>query len=141
MPVINAGVDGDTSITALKRIKQDVIDKKPFLVLIEFCGNDFLKDVPQEATLSNIRAIISEIQSKGSIAAIVDVSAGFFLRDYRLKFSSLAQETGSIFIPAVLSGIITNPSMKSDFMHPNKEGYKIIAQRIYRVINPYLRNK
>jgi len=141
MPVINAGVDGDTSITALKRIKQDVIDKKPFLVLIEFCGNDFLKDIPQEATLSNLRAIISEIQSKGSITAIVDVSAGFFLRDYRLKFSSLARETGSIFIPAVLSGIITNPSMKSDFMHPNKEGYKIIAQRIYRVINPYLKTK
>ncbi|MBM3243406.1 MAG: arylesterase [Candidatus Omnitrophica bacterium] len=141
MPVVNSGVDGDTSISAFDRIKNDVLDKKPFLVLIEFCGNDFLKDIPQEDTLNNIRKIVLKIQDYGAMTAIVDVSAGFFLRDYRLKFSRLAKETGSIFIPAVLSGIITNPSMKSDFMHPNAQGYKIIAQRIYRSISPYLKNK
>lgn len=141
MPVINAGLDGDTSITALKRMKADVLDKKPFLVLIEFCGNDFLKDVPQDATINNIKEMVLKIQKEGAITAIVDVSAGLFLRDYRVKFSKLAEETGSIFIPAVLSGIITNPSMKSDFMHPNPEGYKIIAERIYRVIYPYLDKK
>ena len=139
MSVINAGVDGDTSISAFNRIKKDVLDKKPFLVLIEFCGNDFLKDIPQETTVNNIREMIFQAQEQGAITAVVDVSAGFFLRDYRVKFSKLARETGSIFIPAVLSGIITNPSMKSDFMHPNPEGYKIIAQRVYRAINPYLK--
>ncbi len=139
MPVINAGLDGDTSITAFKRIKADVLGKEPFLVLIEFCGNDFLKSIPLDATTNNIRIMIRQIQAQGAITAIVDVSAGLFLRDYRLKFVKLAQETGSIFIPAVLSGIITNPSMKSDFMHPNAEGYKIVAQRIYRAVNPYLK--
>ena len=141
MPVINAGLDGDTSITALKRIKADVLDRKPFLVLVEFCGNDFLKDVPQDATINNIREMVLKIQKEGAITAIVDVSAGLFLRDYRVKFSKLAEETGSIFVPAVLSGIITNPSMKSDFMHPNPQGYKIIAERIYRAINPYLESR
>jgi lysophospholipase L1-like esterase len=38
----------------------------------------------------------------------------------------------------VLSGIITNPRLKSDFIHPNADGYKVIAQRIYRLILPYL---
>ncbi len=141
MPVINAGLDGDTSITALKRIKTAVLEKKPFLVLVEFSGNDFLKDIPQEETVKNIREMVLKIQEEGSIVAIVDVSAGLFLRDYRVKFSKLAQETGSIFVPAVLSGIITNPSMKSDFMHPNPEGYRIIAERIYRAIKPYLKSK
>lgn len=139
MPVINAGVDGDTSISAFDRIDKDVLDKKPFLVLIEFCGNDFLKDIPQESTINNVRAMILKAQGQGAITAIVDVSAGFFLRDYRKKFARLAKDTGSIFVPAVLSGIITNPAMKSDFMHPNKEGYKIVAQRVYRAINPYLK--
>ncbi|MBN2830702.1 MAG: arylesterase [Candidatus Omnitrophica bacterium] len=141
MPVVNAGADGDTSISAFKRIKEDVLDKRPFLVLIEFCGNDFLKDVPQQSTVNNIRKMIIEIQSQGAITAIVDVSAGFFLRDYRIKLSKIARETGSIFVPAALSGIITNPSMKSDFMHPNPEGYKIIAQRVYCAISPYLKSK
>ncbi|OQB12910.1 MAG: Acyl-CoA thioesterase I precursor [Candidatus Omnitrophica bacterium ADurb.Bin205] len=141
MPVINAGVDGDTSISAFKRIDKDVLDKKPFLVLIEFCGNDFLKDIPRESTMNNVRAMILKAQGQGAITAIVDVSAGFFLRDYREKFARLAKDTGSIFVPAVLSGIITNPAMKSDFMHPNQEGYRIIAQRIYRAISPYLKSE
>ena len=141
MPVINAGVDGDTSIDALKRLKADALDREPFLVLVEFCGNDFLKGVPLDTTTSNIKVMIQQIQAQGAITAIVDVSAGLFLRDYRLKLSNLADGTGSIFIPAVLSGIITNPSMKSDFMHPNIAGYKIVAQRIYRAINPYLKTK
>jgi lysophospholipase L1-like esterase len=141
MPVINAGVDGDTSISAFKRIEKDVLDKKPFLVVIEFCGNDFLKDIPQESTVNNIREMILRIQKQGAITAVVDVGAGFFMRDYRMKFSRLAKETGSIFIPEVLSGIITNPSMKSDFMHPNKEGYKIVAERIHRAIARYLKTK
>jgi len=141
MPVINAGVDGDTSISAFKRIEKDVLDRKPFLVLIEFCGNDFLKDIPQESTINNVRSMILRAQGQGAITVIVDVSAGFFLRDYRVKFARLAKETGSIFVPAVLSGIITNPSMKSDFMHPNQEGYKIIAQRIYRAISPYIKSE
>lgn len=141
MTVINAGLDGDTSVSALKRIRRDVLDKKPYLVLIEFCGNDFLKDVPQDATINNIKAMVLQIQKQGAVTAIVDVSAGLFLRDYRLRLSKLAGETGSIFVPAVLSGIITNPSMKSDFMHPNPHGYKIIAERVYREIKPYLKSR
>ena len=141
MPVVNAGLDGDTSISALKRIKSDVLDRKPFLVLIEFCGNDFLKDVPPDSTINNIKVMVLKIQEQGAVTAIVDVSAGLFLRDYRIRLSRLAEETGSIFVPAVLSGILTNPSMKSDFMHPNPQGYKIIAELVYRAINPYLKSK
>ncbi len=139
MPVVNAGVDGDTSVSALRRIGPDVLDRKPYMVLIELCGNDFLRDVPQETTITNIRDMILEIQKTGAITGIVDVSAGFFLREYRIKLSNLARETGSIFVPAVMRGILTNPSMKSDFMHPNPTGYKIIAQRVYRAIKPYLK--
>lgn len=136
--VINAGVDGDRSIEGLARIKADVLDKDPYIVLIEFTGNDFLKKVPLEETMNNIRKMIAQIQAQGAMTAIVDVSAGFFLRDYRLRLAKLADETGSIFVPAVLTGIITNPSMKSDFMHPNPIGYKIVAQRVCRAIAAYL---
>lgn len=137
-PVINAGLDGDTSAEGLKRLQRDVLDKEPYLVLIEFSGNDFIRNVPLSETIANLKEMIRIIQSGGAIAAVVDVSAGLFLRDYRLKLSKLAQETGSIFIPATLNGIITNPSMKSDFMHPNAQGYKIVAQRVHRVIAAYL---
>jgi lysophospholipase L1-like esterase len=68
----------------------------------------------------------------------VDISAGLLLGEYRHQFSRLARRKNVIFIPAILSGIVTNPSLKSDFLHPNASGYDMIAQKIYRTISPYL---
>lgn len=140
VPVINAGIDGDTTQEALKRIKADVLDRDPVLVIIEFCGNDFLRKVPPQTTVANIKEMIERIQAKGAMVALADISAGMFLKEYRSAFRALAREKKVIFIPGILSGIITNPSMKSDFLHPNREGYKMIAQRIHRAIKPYLKD-
>jgi len=139
IPVINAGIDGDTTSEALKRVKSDALDRNPLLVIIEFSGNDFLRKVPREVTLYNIRAMVEQIQAKKAMVALVDISAGMFLAEYRKGLSKLAREKEAIFIPHILSGIITNPRMKSDFLHPNALGYKMIAQRIYRAIMPYLK--
>ncbi len=136
--VINAGIDGDTSVEALKRLKSDVLDREPLLVIIEFGGNDFLRKIPQEITMSNIKEMVERLQAQGAMAAIVDMSAGIFLQEYRKAFAEIAHEKSAIFIPSILSGVITNPNLKSDFIHPNADGYKIIAQRIYRAILPYL---
>jgi len=138
-PVINAGVDGDTSSDGLKRIKEDVLAKDPYIVLIEFTGNDFIKNVPVDLTIANIKEMVLRAQEKGAMVAIVDVSAGLFLLEYRLKLFKLAWETDAIFVPAVLTKIITSPNMKSDFMHPNATGYILVAQRIYNRISVYLR--
>lgn len=138
IPIINAGIDGDTTIEALKRMESDVLERDPLLVIIEFGGNDFLRKIPQEETLNNIKAMIEKIQAQGAMVAIVDISAGMFLREYRLAFANMTKEKQAIFIPNILSGIITNPRLKSDFIHPNADGYKMIAQRIYRTVIPYL---
>ena len=140
IPAINAGVDADTTFIALRRLEPDVLSKQPYLVIVEFCGNDFIKKVSKEDTIRNLREIIRKIQGQGAMVALVDISAGFFLRDYRIAFKKLAQEEGAIFVPAILNGILTNPSMKSDFLHPNAAGYKIVAERIYRAIKPYLKD-
>jgi lysophospholipase L1-like esterase len=141
MSVINAGIDGDTSVDGLKRIKADVLDKEPYLVLIEFCGNDFIKKIPLDVTVANVKKMIAQAQAQGAMVAIVDVSAGLFLIEYRLSFLKLAWESGAIFVPGVLTKIITNPSMKSDFMHPNVAGYTLVAQRVYNFISPYLKGQ
>jgi acyl-CoA thioesterase-1 len=138
IPVINAGIDGDTTRTALKRIESDVLEKNPRLVIIEFGGNDFLKKVPKEETLKNLREMVELVQARGAMVAIVDISAGLFFAEYRRLYDKIARETQAIFIPHILYGIITNPSMKSDFLHPNAQGYAIVAQRILRGITPYL---
>ncbi|MDD5129282.1 MAG: GDSL-type esterase/lipase family protein [Candidatus Omnitrophica bacterium] len=139
LEVINAGVDGDTSFSALERLEQDVLSKNPRLVIVEFCGNDFLKKIPKETTIKNLSEVIDRIQAKGIMVALVDISAGLFFREYRTAFKKLAEEKQAIFIPVVLYKIITNPSMKSDFFHPNARGYKVVASRVYNAIARYIK--
>jgi len=138
LPVINAGIDGDTTTEALPRLGSDVLERDPLLVIVEFSGNDFLRKIPKEVTVANIQEMVEKIQAQGAMVAIADISAGMFLREYRSALAKLARTKDAIFIPAILSGIITNPSMKSDFFHPNANGYQMIAGRIQRAILPYL---
>jgi lysophospholipase L1-like esterase len=139
LPIINAGVDGDTSNEGIKRLSADVLEKSPLLVIIEFGGNDFLKKIPLDVTVNNIKEMIDKIHARGSMIALVDVSAGMILQDYRQEFYKIAKQKGVIFIPGVLNGIITTPQLKSDFLHPNGKGYDLIAERVYRAIKPYLK--
>ena len=138
IPVINAGIDGDTTTEALRRFDSDVLERDPLLVIIEFGGNDFLRKIPKTVTVNNIKEMVERTQAKGAMVAIVDISAGMFLGEYHTAFYNLTKEKGAIFIPRILNGIITNPRLKSDFLHPNAEGYKIVTQRIYRGIMAYL---
>ena len=138
-PVFNKGVDSETTAEGLKRIEGDVLDWDPYLVIIEFGGNDFLRKVPREETLENIKRMVDKIQAKGAMVAIVDVSSGMILKEYRSAYYRIAITKEALFIPRVLDGIITNPRMKSDFLHPNAAGYKLITQRIQRAIAPYLK--
>jgi acyl-CoA thioesterase-1 len=139
IPVVNAGIDGDVSAEAVKRIDSDILSRNPLLVIIEFGGNDFLRKVPLEVTLQNIGVMIDQIQAKGAMVAVVDISAGMFLREYRRALKRLARDKEAIFVPGILSKIITTPHLKSDFMHPNAEGYKLIAQRVLAAIKPALK--
>ena len=137
-PVINAGIDGDTTVEAIKRFDSDVLERDPLLVVIEFGGNDFLRKIPKEVTVNNIREMVDKSQARGAMVAIVDISAGIFLKEYRSEFYNIARKSNAIFIPKIMGEIITNPHLKSDFIHPNADGYKLIAQRTWRAIMPYL---
>jgi acyl-CoA thioesterase-1 len=136
--VINAGRSGDTSFDGLKRLREDASTYQPRLVIIEFGGNDFLRRLPLSQTVDNIRMMTQVIQAKGAMVAIADVSSGMLMQNYRKAYKKVAYQTRAIFIPNLLKGIITNPSLKRDCLHPNAEGHRIIAGRIYSAIKPYL---
>ncbi|MBP7216169.1 MAG: hypothetical protein KBA46_02680 [Candidatus Omnitrophica bacterium] len=137
-PVLNQGIDGDTAEQAFARFQSDVLDRNPSLVILEFGGNDFLENVPLSTTINTLRKMVQLAQAKGALVAVADVSAGLFMLEYRFALRKLAADEGALFIPELLKGIITNPSLKSEFLHPNKEGYQLIAERVSAVIQPYL---
>jgi acyl-CoA thioesterase-1 len=137
--VINAGRDGEIASNGLSRLDEDVLSHQPRLVIIEFGGNDFLIRLPLSETVNNIRIMTERIQANGAMVAIADVSSGMIMKNYQKSYERLARQTKSIFIPNLLKGIITNPSLKTDYIHPNADGHRAIAERIYQVIKPYFK--
>ncbi|MDD5348211.1 MAG: GDSL-type esterase/lipase family protein [Candidatus Omnitrophica bacterium] len=138
VPVVNAGINGDTTREAVKRVDNDVLDRDPLLVVIEFGGNDLIARIPFEETIANVETMVQRCQAKGAMVAIADYSGPMILEDYNREFRSLSRKYQTIFIPRLMDGIIEKPSMRSDYIHPNANGYKLIAHRIFRAIMPYL---
>lgn len=136
-PIINLGKSGDTTIDGLKRI-DEVLDKNPKIVLVLLGGNDYLRKIPQEETFANLEKIITTIQKEGSMVILLGVRGGVIKDDYKDDFESLAKKLGTAYVPNVLDGLFANPEFMSDTIHPNDEGYKMIADKIYPVVTDLL---
>ena len=137
-PVINAGVVGDTTADALTRLDKDVLSKSPRIVLIMLGGNDLMQGVKREVFSKNLRTIIESIQERGALVIVGGIDIRVNRRGFGAVYKKVCQETGALLIPDILENIWGNPDLMSDFIHPNSEGYKIIAQRFYRALEPYL---
>ncbi len=136
--VINAGNSGDTTREALARLNIDVLSKDPRLVIVEFGGNDFFQKIPQKETMANLDQIVSLIQAKGAMVAVVGVRIGLLTDEYASVFRQVARDRKTILVPNVLKDIFDDPAKKSDEIHPNDQGYAIIAQRVFEKIKPFL---
>ena len=137
--VINAGVSGDTTGDALKRIKKDVLEQDPKMVIVILGGNDFLLKLPEEETFRNLEKIVDLIQAGGAAVTLAEVKTGLLKDPYLSGFKHLARQKKTLLIPNILKGIINNPGLMSDPIHPNARGYAVMAKRIYEKISPYLK--
>lgn len=136
-PIINLGVPGDTTTQGLARIS-DVLEEKPGIVLVLLGGNDYLRKVPPEQTIVQLRTIITTLQKDGALVVLLGVRGGILHDGFSRPFAQLAEETGSLYVSDVLEGLIGNMTYMSDGVHPNDAGYATIAERVYKVIAPYV---
>jgi acyl-CoA thioesterase-1 len=133
-PVINAGVPGDTTAGALRRLQQDVLSKNPDIVLITLGGNDLKNGVSKDTAFDNLLKIVDAIQENGAKVIIGGIKFPFRDRGYGKGYQDLADQTAAILIPDIFEGIMENQKMMSDPIHPNDAGYALIAQRFHEAI-------
>jgi len=133
-PVINAGVPGDTTASALKRLERDVLAHSPDIVLITLGGNDLKNGIDAETVFNNLRMIVNLIHNQGARVVIGGLSIPFRDRGFGKGFKKLADETGATLIPNILEGIMGNRKLMSDPIHPNDAGYELMAQKFYEVM-------
>lgn len=136
--VLNKGVAGETTAQALKRLDRDVIQQDPKIVIVLLGGNDMLQRLGSKQCFDNLDTIVNRIQDTGALVVLVGIKGLLFMDNYGPEYKRLARARGCVFVPDVLNGIIDSPKLKSDQVHPNGAGYKLVAERIYDEIKPYL---
>ena len=133
-PVINQGVPGDTTASALGRLYRDVLSKNPAVVLITLGGNDLKNGLSRDFTFDNLKLIVESIQERGAKVIIGGLKIPDVDRGFGQAYEALAKQTGATLIPNIYEGIMGNPQLMSDPIHPNDAGYRIIARRFYNAL-------
>jgi acyl-CoA thioesterase-1 len=135
--IVNAGVPGDTTATALNRI-DEIIGMNPRIVLITLGGNDLKNRVKKEMVFKNFEKLINIIQDNGALVILGGIDVPFWGRGFNKVYVELSEKTGSVLIQNIFKDILGEPRMMSDTIHPNSQGYTIMANHFYKALQPYL---
>ena len=136
LPVINKGINGNTSKNGLNRI-DDVLQFKNSLVIVEFGANDFFQQIPISETKKNIETIVDKLKQNNNIVVLVSIEDRQ-LNQLHNMLKSLAKEKNVLFINGMLNEFWDDRNLFSDEVHPNSNGYKLVADKIYKNIKHLL---
>jgi acyl-CoA thioesterase-1 len=143
--VVNAGVSGETSAGALRRI--DWVLRQPVDVLvIETGANDGLRGQDPAATRENLRKLITRARERKPAPRIVLVAMEAlpnYGRDYggrfRAIYPELARELEVVLAPFLLEGVAGVAALnQADGVHPTAAGQRRIADNLWKTMRPLL---
>jgi acyl-CoA thioesterase I len=141
--LINAGVSGSTSASASQRLRWQ-LRSPPDIVILALGANDGLRGISPAEMKKNLAAAIDLAQSNGIAVLLAGMKmppnyGGEFTREFETVFASLASEKNVPLIPFLLEGVAADPALNlPDGIHPNAEGYRVIAQLVARHLRPLL---
>jgi acyl-CoA thioesterase-1 len=142
--VVNAGVSGDTSAGGLSRLDWS-LDGDVRILIVALGGNDGLRGLPPEEMKRNLAEIIGRARERKVAVLLAGMESPTnmgpeYQRRFHAVFPDLAREHQAAFLPFLLEGVAGRPDLnQSDGIHPTAVGARMIADRIWRVLEPMLR--
>lgn len=136
--VVNAGLSGETSAGALRRVDW-LLREKPDVVVIETGANDGLRGLNPDSTAGNIRQIIVRIRAVNPAAGIVLVQmeaptnlGPAYTRAFHALFGKVAAEEKVALSPFLLDHVGGIARLnQGDGIHPTPEGARIAARNLW----------
>jgi len=146
--VVNAGVSGDTTAGGLRRISW-LLRQPVDVLLIELGGNDGLRGISPNETEKNLQGIIDKVKVQQPAARIVITGMQMppnmgqeYAQRFREVFAQVAKKNHAALIPFLLEGVGGHSDLnQTDRIHPTAEGHKIIADTIWKALEPILNKK
>jgi acyl-CoA thioesterase-1 len=143
--VVNAGVSGETSAGARRRI--DWLMAQPVAVLVVETGaNDGLRGIDPTDARANIQAIFDRAkrQSPPPSLMLIGMAAppnlgSRYADSFRAIYPELARRNGAVLVPFLLEGVAGVPRLNQpDGIHPTAEGQRLLAETIWKHLRPML---
>jgi len=141
--ITNASQTGGTTAGGLQRLPPH-LKRKIDIFILELGINDAFGGVPIAQVRSNLQAIIDMVKAQNPNARII--VAGMQLPNYTADdyvfafgqlYGDLAAKNNAALIPYLLEGVGGNPnSNQPDHIHPNAGGQRILAENVWRVLEP-----
>ncbi len=143
--IVNAGLSGETSAGALRRLPW-LLNGPIKLLFVETGANDGLRGLDPDSTRANIEAIIRRARAYDSTMTIVlagmeappNLGPAYTAR-FRAIFPAVARREHVHLMPFLLAGVAGITSLnQADGIHPTPRGHRIVAGNVWRVIQPLL---
>ena len=141
--VVNAGLSGETTAGAVRRI--DWVLRTPVdLVVIEGGANDALRGLSPSAARANLEEVIAAVRRKQPSAKIVLVQmeappnfGAAYTRSFRTIYADIAKKENIPLLPFLLNGVAGIPRLnQADGIHPNLAGEQIVADNLWSSLKP-----
>lgn len=143
--VVNAGLSGETSAGALRRV--DWLLRGPVDVFVlETGANDGLRALNIDSTRENIQAILDKVKAGRPSALIVLLRMEAppnlgtrYTTAFREMFPALARRNAVRLGPFLLDGVAGEDTLnQADGIHPSERGSRIVADNVWRTLGPLL---
>ena len=142
--VVNAGVSGDTTAAALRRVDW-VLRSQPATVIVALGANDGLRHQSVTAMRNNLTEIVRRLRAGGAtvLLAGMRVPPNYgpeYGRSFASVFPEVARATRVPLAPFLLDGVAGNAQLNQpDGLHPTREGQRVIADKLWPHLKPLLR--
>jgi acyl-CoA thioesterase-1 len=143
--VVNAGVSGETSAGARRRIDW-LLRERIAVLVVETGANDGLRGLPPDSLRANIQAVFDRAKSQTPVPRLVLVGMRIppnygqaYTQSFRAIYPELASRNGAELVPFLLDRVGGVPELNQpDGIHPTAEGQRIMAETVWRVLEPIL---
>ena len=141
--VINGGVSGSTTSDGLSRLKW-YLKKNPYIVFLALGTNDGLRGLNLEQSQKNLEEIIKYAQESNANVLL----AGMLIPpnygpEYSKRFKEMYEQVKAKYdlksMPFLLDGVAGKKEFNQrDGIHPNVEGHKYIAKKVFEFLKEEL---
>ena len=132
--VIREGVPGEVSAAGLARLPGVLDEHQPRLLVLCHGGNDFLQRLSKGAAADNVRAMIRMAKTRGIEVLLIGTPEPGLTVTSAAFYGEIAKEFRVPYEGSVVGSILRDQRLKSDPIHPNAQGYRLMAERVAELL-------